>query len=203
MGEKKDEMDIHIHEKPDGRYEAMCLQLPGYRTRGRSSAEVETGITELARGYLASLDVPPPRPLCPPVLHESGLGEALVWFGRDMHEHHSMEVAVEIATTERPARDLEVLLFHVVRELLFNVLKHSGVRRARVGLSWADASLRISVSAAGAGFDPALLERREPSVGSFDARERLAAMGGSVQVDIASGQGAQVVVNAPCTPCEA
>jgi signal transduction histidine kinase len=38
-----------------------------------------------------------------------------------------------------------MLLFSCVRELVFNVVKHSGAQHAVVALQWLDASLRIEV----------------------------------------------------------
>ena len=52
---------------------------------------------------------------------------------------------------------MKILLFQSVRELLFNAVKHSKARTARVEVKRVNDCIRITVSDKGAGFDPARL----------------------------------------------
>ena len=56
------------------------------------------------------------------------------------------------------SENLTVLLFQSIRELLFNVVKHSRVKSARVEVQRLDSNIRIEVSDKGVGFDPAKLQ---------------------------------------------
>lgn len=127
--------------------------------------------------------------LSPPVLYLQGLSGALEWLARWMRQTHNLEVTVLADPAADPVReDLKVLLFQSIRELLFNVVKHAGVRQARVRMSRRDLCTRIEVSDAGNGFDSEALRQRGPAVdggfGLFTIRERLDLMGG--RFDIAS-----------------
>jgi signal transduction histidine kinase len=84
-----------------------------------------------------------------------GLAAGLEWLARWTEETHGLVVdltADERAGTER--EDVRILLFQSAREALFNIVKHAGVRRARVELArHGDGYLRVTVSDDGQGFD--------------------------------------------------
>jgi PAS domain S-box-containing protein len=146
--------------------------------------------------------------ILPPVLHEVGLGAALEWLGQWMREKHGLEVTVRAdpaAATDR--EDVRVLIFESVRELLFNARKHAGVMEAVVDLAvHDDEHLRVTVSDEGRGFDPDLLAAEGHAAGGFGLfhiRERLAMLGGRMEIDAAVGRGAQFTLVAPMRGREA
>lgn len=141
--------------------------------------------------------------LSPPILHQSGLEEALRWLGGTMADRHGLDVEV---LAEQGASDadetLSVLIFEAVRELLFNVAKHSGVRRARVIMGREpDGRLRVTVEDEGAGFDAG--EARPPGrpggFGLFSIRERVGFLGGEVRILTAPGDGTRVHIVVPAS----
>ncbi|HKY32539.1 MAG TPA: response regulator [Candidatus Polarisedimenticolia bacterium] len=135
--------------------------------------------------------------LSPPVLHDAGLPAGLAWLARWMREKHSLSVSVD-AGRETDTRDQEArtFLFDSARELLLNIVKHSGVRKAGVALAREDRRLSLSVSDGGQGFDPAALRRAQPGEhsGLLTIEQRARLMGGSVAVTSAPGQGARITV---------
>ena len=144
--------------------------------------------------------------LSPPILHEAGLEAALHWLARWMHDKHRMTVDVEVADEAPCAReDVQVLLFQAVRELLFNVVKHSGVQTARVRMDGDGADrLRVSVRDDGDGFEPEALAQQVASssaggFGLFSIRERIALLGGALHIDSKPGSGAEFTLTVPAT----
>jgi signal transduction histidine kinase len=134
--------------------------------------------------------------LSPSVLHEHGLAAGLKWLGRWMRERHGLDVRVSAnVSAEGLEHDVKVVLFQSVRELLFNVIKHAGVKRAGVRLGIAkDGQLEIVVNDRGRGIDAA--QAREGRIAStgfglFGIRERLAFIGGSMEVESNPGGGAR------------
>ncbi|MCB0073093.1 MAG: PAS domain-containing protein, partial [Caldilineaceae bacterium] len=94
--------------------------------------------------------------LSPPVLYDEGLAEAVHWLAAQMKQQHGLKVEVQAQTEEQMlSADLRVLLFQIVRELLFNVVKHAGVAEAVVALARVDGSIRVEVADQGQGFDVA------------------------------------------------
>ena len=135
--------------------------------------------------------------LSPPILHEGGLVAGLQWLTRWMHDKHGLQVALETedeATTDRD--DVRLLLFQAVRELLFNVVKHAGINKASVRLAWHDPEhLCVEVSDQGAGLDPEQVVAQgcssDGGFGLFSVRERVALLGGRMDIDGCPGGGAR------------
>jgi PAS domain S-box-containing protein len=138
--------------------------------------------------------------LCPPVLREGGLPEALNWLGRRMRETHGLDVRVEAKACPL-SYDLSVVFFNAVKELLLNVIKHARVKSADVSMPISpDNMVRITVSDAGCGFDAAAApacENMKDGFGLFAIRERIESMGGHIDIDSAPGKGCRVTLTAP------
>lgn len=142
--------------------------------------------------------------LSPPILRKEGLVDALQWLQRQMRELHGMEVKLEAAHAfYLPDQELRVLLFQVVRELLFNVKKHAGTLLATVRLEEADGEIVVHVIDGGVGFDVAALGPRTTAEGGFGlsgARERLELIGGCLLVRSRPGEGAHLEIHIPAAP---
>lgn len=138
--------------------------------------------------------------LSPPVLEADGLADVLGWLQTQMKEMYGLDVELEAEHPfYLPDEDQRVLLFQVVRELLFNVVKHAGVDHAAVELADESGQVVIRVSDAGRGFDPDALQpdEGEASFGLTAARERLELFGGYLNIESAPGEGTRAVVRAP------
>ncbi|GAB5534063.1 MAG: hypothetical protein Rubg2KO_03120 [Rubricoccaceae bacterium] len=135
--------------------------------------------------------------LSPPLLPDEGFERALAWGAHRLQEAHGLEVTVEGDTDVRMQLDVQVLLFRIVRELLFNVVKHAGVNEASVHVESQEGRVRVIVSDEGVGFDLEALTANESGIGLFGARERLGLIGGSLHVDSRPGTGTHVTVECP------
>lgn len=139
--------------------------------------------------------------LSPPILYEGGLIPALEWLGRWMLDKHGFRLQLDASGLEFDSApdDVKVLLFEVVRELLLNVVKHSGVRTAHVSVSRQDGRMQLVVKDEGRGFDPAELSRLGFSGGHglFGVRERIESFGGDFDIDSRPGQGSCFTIVLP------
>ncbi|MEC9481858.1 MAG: CheR family methyltransferase, partial [Halomonas sp.] len=139
--------------------------------------------------------------LSPPILKQEGLAESLEWLQRQMKQLHDLDVDLHVRTPPyTPDEDLRVLLFQIVRELLFNARKHAGVNRADVELDHVQECICIRVSDSGHGFDLAAMEARQheqPGFGLISVRERLRLLGGSMEIASAPGSGTSIVIKVP------
>jgi CheY-like chemotaxis protein len=143
--------------------------------------------------------------LSPPILRYGGLAPALAWLAQWMQEKHSLKVHVVVEPhILMPAEEVQVLLFQAARELLFNVVKHAKVDRAKVELKHEDHRLlRLSVSDKGAGYDPeqaASKTRTSGGFGLFSIRERLSFLDGRVEIQSAPGAGTCISLLVPLPP---
>jgi PAS domain S-box-containing protein len=139
--------------------------------------------------------------LCPQVLYELGLEAAIDWLAEQTQEKYGLCCVTEISRMRRPIReDRRVILFQAVRELLVNVAKHARATEAKVILQGDRARVRIQVADDGCGFDPSLLTLPNSTgrgFGLFSIRERIALLGGELEIDSAPGQGTRATVTMP------
>ncbi|MEA3400759.1 MAG: PAS domain-containing sensor histidine kinase [Armatimonadota bacterium] len=139
--------------------------------------------------------------LSPPMLYELGLSAAVEWLVDRAGEGCKTEFEFhDDGAAEQLDDNVRVLLFQAVRELLANVVQHAGAAHATVSITRPDGEVRISVVDDGAGFEPEEELARpgaQDGMGLFNIRERLALLGGSMEVISSPGQGTRVVLEAP------
>lgn len=139
--------------------------------------------------------------LSPQVLHHAGLPEALKWVGRQMEKHG---LKVQFQVEEGPVRLLEdsiLLIYQAVRELLFNVIKHSGVDTATLSMK-TDENHRVIITVVdeGKGFLTSSLEEKPegiPKFGLFSIRERIEALQGQFRIQSTPNLGTTVTLIVP------
>jgi CheY-like chemotaxis protein len=137
--------------------------------------------------------------LSPPVLHEAGLIGGLNWLASRMHDKNQFTVHLHAESNAEPvSEDIKFMLFECARELLFNIVKHAEVAQAKVILvRLPDDRIQLIISDQGKGFDPERLERRKGndiSFGLFSIRERLAYVGGEIEIKSTPGKGTRIVL---------
>ena len=139
--------------------------------------------------------------LNPPVLNQSGLSAALKWLAGNMKERHGFEVTVEFdGSTGHDSHPASSILFHAVKELLFNSFKHSGAKRANIELKRENNVLKIVVSDRGNGCDMRKIEKKQETgtaFGLFKIAERVESSGGKFELETAPGQGCRATVQMP------
>jgi signal transduction histidine kinase len=129
--------------------------------------------------------------LSPPVLHELGLAPALEWLCEWMYENHGLTVDSDLDDVPG-VEELNVFLFQASREILFNVVKHAEVDRARLHLTLSpDGELCVTIEDEGKGFDPNASADGGAlgGFGLFGIRERIDLLGGRFEIDAAPGRG--------------
>jgi signal transduction histidine kinase len=92
-----------------------------------------------------------------------------------------------------------VLVFKVIRELLRNVVKHSGVHSAAVTVTRTPDELRAVVEDRGSGFEwqLSLFEPRAQGFGLWSVADRVRDAAGEMMVDTGPGRGCRVTVVFP------
>jgi len=138
--------------------------------------------------------------LNPPVLKGEELEAVLQWLVQHMHEAYDLMVHLKVeGNLKVHSEDKRLFLVQLVRELLFNVIKH-----ARVDEAWVEAYsdkgwLIIRVEDQGVGFDPEKVQRRhwKNSLGLFSVRERLQLFGGRMEIDAQPDKGSRITIATP------
>jgi signal transduction histidine kinase len=137
--------------------------------------------------------------ISPPILESGGLEAALKWLGRQMEADYGLRVAFVDDMSEKPlTEEIRSVLYYAVRELLINVVKHSGTDAARITVGREGARIVITVEDDGGGFDPAAIEqsltRERGGFGLFNVRRRIIHLGGAFEVKSSPGVGTCVTI---------
>jgi signal transduction histidine kinase len=141
---------------------------------GRQMDEVLQELRLLARGIYPSL------------LHECGLREAL----RSAARSSPLAVSVRAVGIGRYREDLEVAVYFCCLEAIQNVVKHAGPdATAMVTLSEEGPFLAFEVHDTGIGFDT---DHDELGSGLVNMRDRIEAVGGTLEVTARRGRGTSV-----------
>jgi signal transduction histidine kinase len=144
--------------------------------------------------------------LRPDVLDEHDLAAAIEWLAQRM-ARHGLKVNVQDDGEPKPVHeDVLGFLFQAVRELLWNVVKHARTTDARVVLERRDDHVCVSVIDTGNGFNPAKRSNLVPEEGGFgllNVAERIAVLGGRMEIDSARGRGTRVTLVTPLSDTSA
>ena len=135
--------------------------------------------------------------LSPPVLRELGLTPALEWLVEEMRREYGLAVRLSDDGEPKVLGELaRVVAFRAVRELLLNVIRHAGVKRAHVDQQRAGERLVVTVSDQGRGFDDGAIVA---GLGLVSVRERIGYLGGEVAIQGKLGEGVVVTLSIPLT----
>lgn len=153
------------------------------------------------------------RDLRPPVLDDLGLESAIRWLLQRHLDGKGIACSLTFSNTcatwlegrsnsgefEKAA---ELMLFRVIQEAIANIAKHSGASLVSAHFSLTGRSLHMALEDNGKGFDikaAMLAPGREKGAGFglLGMRERMAILGGSLDICSDPGHGTMVVIEAP------
>ncbi len=133
--------------------------------------------------------------LRPSALDDFGLGPAVERLAQTFGERSGISTTVETHLGERLPPELETTLYRVVQEALSNVVKHAAARHVSIVLAQRGSSVAATIDDDGAGFDEA--EVRPDALGLTGMRERLALVGGTLEIESTPGRGTTVAAQVP------
>ena len=138
--------------------------------------------------------------LRPTTLDDFGLATAIRMQAEELSAEGYKMIYEETLGEARLPGTLESAFFRVAQEALANVRKHAHTERVRVALGRRDGSVRLEVRDWGRGFTPAEIKQGAgpgERVGLSSMRERIALLGGSLEVLSEPGKGTSVVAEVP------
>ena len=162
----------------------MCRADPG----NQQARAIERISEEALRDMQALL-----AELHPASLDGAGLAPALQQICAAYHDRLGVTVDASLDDVTVPA-PVEHALLRITQEACANAVRHGNARRLAVSMTRRDGHVELAVRDTGTGFDPAA-----PHAGSGLAhiRDRVAELGGTVDIDSAPGRGAALTVRVP------
>jgi signal transduction histidine kinase len=142
--------------------------------------------------------------LRPEALEHGSLGRALGELAAGFGSQTGIDTQSAVTGEEDELLpDAQEALLRIAQEALANVRKHARAHRVRLTLSYLDQAILLDVRDDGSGFDPTA-PAPNGSGGGFGLagmRERVAALGGTLTVESAPGQGTTVAAALPRRAC--
>lgn len=136
-----------------------------------------------------------------PVLYDLGLCSAVEALAEQIKDRHGIQVQCSFeGNLSSLSQDLKVMVFQVVKELVQNVIKHSGAHGAHIRIIEASHSIRAIVADDGVGFDGNKNDAPDyvgGGFGLFSIRERVKSFNGNIQIKSRPGIGSEVTVELP------
>ena len=126
----------------------------------------------------------------PAALEGKGLSAALGDYALDWSKKSEIPAEVHVRGEREAPLEVEQALFRVGQEALANVARHSGAESVEVDLIYDADRLTLRVADDGRGFDPA--KDKGDGFGLRSMSERLAKLGGRVEVESAPGKGTRL-----------
>jgi len=162
----------------------MCRADPGNQ-QARAIERISEEALRDMQALLTEL-----RPAC---LDGAGLAPALQEICAAYHDRLGVTVDASLDDVTVPA-PVEHALLRITQEACANAVRHGNARRFAVSMTRQDGHVELAVRDTGTGFDSAA-----PHAGSGLAhiRDRVAELGGTVDIDSAPGCGAALTVRVP------
>lgn len=135
------------------------------------------------------------RQLRPVALVGKGLAPALRDYVSGWSRQTGISVDLRVHGERRSSPEVEQALYRVAQEALSNVARHSGTNQLEVTLTYDKASVTLRVTDYGCGFDTAAAVGK--GMGLTSMAERVAALGGQMEVLSRPGQGTTVQATLP------
>lgn len=139
--------------------------------------------------------------LRPSVLDDLGLLSALRWYAENRLRALNIKVRVEVTGEERKlSPEVEIALFRVVQEAINNIVRHAEAHNMVLGVEFKDSSIVIEVEDDGKGFDVQAVSLRADRVhglGLLGMKERVALLGGNMDIESRPGRGTHLTIIVP------
>ncbi len=137
------------------------------------------------------------RGIHPSIVDHVGLGPALAELSASFAQRESMFVQYAgPAVPDQLSPGERLAFYRVAQEALGNVARHAGIDRARMQLSCEPRHTRLVIEDDGKGFDRRHVDTG-PGIGISSMRERLAILGGVLEVEGSPGSGTRVIATLP------
>lgn len=134
--------------------------------------------------------------LRPPLLDELGLVPTLRWLVDQQAQRAGLRVTFTANVDGLEINpDTQTACFRVAQEAITNIVRHAGAKNVAVELGCEAERLTLSVRDDGAGFDPAVIQRRTAqdfTLGLVSMKERALLVRGGFEAHSAPGQGTEI-----------
>lgn len=138
--------------------------------------------------------------LSPAVLEQLGLAAAIRQLATRLRQRHPCRVRLRLGRLGPLPKTVETVAYRLVQECCNNIAKHSRAQTVNISVHSADSYLRLCVEDDGVGFPVKEALARKETFGLAGMRERVALLGGTLEIASRSGPsrpGTRIVARLP------
>ena len=139
--------------------------------------------------------------ISPTILYQLGLTEAVKWFFELKFIPANIKAEfVNSNFKENITEDLKILLFHIIRELVINIIKHAKAKNVYGSIKVEKKNLLILIQDDGIGIKSSInndLFINLNNFGLFSIKERLKHLGGVMSIKSVKGKGTKINLKLP------
>jgi len=155
---------------------------------GETRKVVEDVIVEMRRLISA---------LSPSTLQMLGLPAGIRQFVKNLGHTFPGRVKMRMTNVDDLPNGSKTMMYRLVQECMTNAVKHSNAGNVSLQLSRRGSAVRMKMQDDGVGFDLAEANRKRESFGLAGMRERVALLGGDIDIQSAPGKGTKVSIAIP------
>lgn len=165
-------------------------ELSNLKKKAAQSSQFIDQISNSIRNILVELR--------PAMLDDLGIIPTLQWY-TEFYINQQNDLQINLQTLgfkKRPHPDIEIVLFRVFQECLNNIIKHANAKHVDISLTYSYPKIIFMVKDDGIGFDQTshshLTPGQKHGIGLLGMRERVASIGGTIEVQSRPGKGTLV-----------
>ena len=135
--------------------------------------------------------------LSPNVLEELGLPASIRQFVTTFSRTFAGRVRVRMSGLDKLPQGSQIMLYRLVQECFSNVIKHSQAQTVALDVGRKNGLIHLKIQDNGVGFDTTEAARKRDSFGLTGMRERVALLGGQIDIQSNLGKGTKVQIAIP------
>lgn len=200
--EERRRLSRELHDEAGQHLTALSLGLQALSDIAPAGSEIDRRAAQLlalANTLGEELHAVAVR-LRPRALDDFGLEAAVSVYAEQWSKQHGIRVSVHAPTAaQRLPSPVENAAYRVIQEALTNVARHSSAIHASVVVERRKRNVVVVVEDDGRGFDPKTVTAPEGAggLGLLGIRERVALVGGTVEIEPGARHGVSLYVNIP------
>jgi len=137
----------------------------------------------------------------PTALDDLGLQTSFQQFIEEWSKRTDLEFDLHLSLGgRRLPESVETALYRSLQEAVRNVVRHAVAKRVGIILEATDAEVRLIVEDNGKGFEwkaDSMIDAPSSRLGLLGVRERLALVGGTLEIESAAGEGTTLLIHVP------
>jgi PAS domain S-box-containing protein len=197
--EEKAHIARELHDELGQLLTALKMDLGWLRERLPADAELAAHVAEM--GSLLDRTVGSTRrisaDLRPLMLDDLGLADAAAWLVEDFAKRSGVACKIDVSEdVQGVSKAVATAVYRAVQESLTNIGRHSGAKNAWVLLGATDGVVHVEIEDDGRGIAPEDLAKSR-SLGLKGMRERIAFLGGSLDIGRAPRGGTRLKLTVP------